>query len=139
MKKERNYTMKKFSTTILMLVLVMAVAACGSGNNNANNSNAGASNAGNANNGTQAAAPADAAPTTVEITDNYGTVTVPVNPQNVVSLDNRTFETLSDWGIKLAAAPKAVMPADSPYVSDDSVQDIGNHREPNLEIIAAVN
>ena len=30
------------------------------------------------------------------------------------------------------------MPADSPYVADESVQDIGNHREPNLEIIAAV-
>ncbi|WP_313133793.1 siderophore ABC transporter substrate-binding protein [Anaerocolumna sp.] len=75
---------------------------------------------------------------TVEITDIYGTVTVPVNPKNVVALDNRTFETLSDWGIELAAVPKAVMPADSPYVADDSVQDIGNHREPNLEILAAV-
>lgn len=74
---------------------------------------------------------------TVEITDIYGTVTVPVNPKNLVALDNRTFETLSDWGIKLAAVPKAVMPADSPYVSDDSVQDIGSHNEPNLEIIAA--
>jgi len=78
------------------------------------------------------------APMTVEITDIYGTVTVPINPQNVVALDNRTFETLSDWGIELAAAPKPVMPADSPYVADESVQDIGNHREPNLEIIAAV-
>ncbi len=75
---------------------------------------------------------------TVEITDVNGTVTVPVNPKNVVALDNRTFETLSDWGIELAAVPKAVMPADSPYVADDSVQDIGNHREPNLEILAAV-
>ena len=77
-------------------------------------------------------------PLTVEITDIYGTVTVPVNPKNVVALDNRTFETLSDWGIELAAVPKGVMPADSPYVADESVQDIGNHREPNLEIIAAV-
>ena len=77
-------------------------------------------------------------PTTVEITDAHGTVTVPVNPKNVVALDNRTFETLSDWGIELAAVPKAVMPADSPYIADESVQDIGNHREPNLEIIAAV-
>lgn len=77
-------------------------------------------------------------PTTVEITDVHGTVTVPVNPKNVVALDNRTFETLSDWGIKLAAAPKGVMPADSPYLADESVLDIGNHREPNLEIIAAV-
>ena len=76
--------------------------------------------------------------TTVEIVDLHGTVTVPVNPRNVVALDSRTFETLADWGIELAAAPKAVMHGDSPYVSDESVQDIGNHREPNLEIIAAV-
>jgi iron complex transport system substrate-binding protein len=30
------------------------------------------------------------------------------------------------------------MPSTSPYVADDSIQDIGNHREPNLELIAAV-
>jgi len=81
---------------------------------------------------------APAAPTTVEIEDIYGTVTVPVNPTVVVALDNRTFETLEDWGIKLAAAPKAVMPAGLAYVADESVQDIGSHNEPNLEIIAAV-
>ncbi len=78
------------------------------------------------------------APATVEITDIYGTVTVPVNPKSVVALDNRTFETLSDWGVVLAAVPKGVMPADSPYVADEAVLDIGNHSEPNLEIIAAV-
>lgn len=75
--------------------------------------------------------------TTVEITDINGTVIVPVNPKNVVALDNRTFETLSDWGIELVAVPKGVMPSDSPYVADESVLDIGNHREPNLELIAA--
>ena len=74
---------------------------------------------------------------TVEITDIHGTVTVPMNPQRVIALDNRTFETLADWGIELVAVPKAVMPADSIYVVDESVQDIGNHREPNLELIAA--
>jgi iron complex transport system substrate-binding protein len=74
---------------------------------------------------------------TVEINDIHGLVTVPVNPQKVISLDNRTYETLSNWGIELVAAPKGVMPADSPYVTDESVLDIGNHREPNLEIIAA--
>ncbi|MDR7855530.1 siderophore ABC transporter substrate-binding protein [Tissierella sp.] len=77
--------------------------------------------------------------TTVNIVDIHGSVTVPVNPKNVVALDNRTFETLSDWGIELAAVPKGVMSSDSPYVADESVQDIGNHREPNLEILAAVN
>lgn len=78
-------------------------------------------------------------PTTVEITDIHGTVTVPVNPKNVVALDNRTFETLQDWGIELVAVPKDVMPADLSYVKDESVQNIGNHREPNLEILAAAN
>ncbi len=75
---------------------------------------------------------------TVEVKDIHGIVEVPVNPKNVVALDNRTFETLSGWGIDLAAVPKAVMPSDSPYVSNDSVQDIGDHKEPNLEILAAV-
>ena len=76
--------------------------------------------------------------TMVEITDIHGSVLVPKNPKNVVALDNRTFETLSDWGIELAAAPKPIMPSDISYTTDDSVLDIGNHREPNLEIIAAV-
>lgn len=76
---------------------------------------------------------------TVELKDLHGTVSVPLNPQQVVALDSRTFETLSDWGIKLVAAPKGVMPADSTYVADETVQDIGNHREPNLELIAASN
>lgn len=76
--------------------------------------------------------------TTVDVTDAHGTVTVPVNPKNVVALDNRTFETLADWNIELAAVPKAVMPSDSPYVADENVVDIGNHREPKLEEIAAV-
>lgn len=88
--------------------------------------------------GTKAPENKDNKPATVEVTDIHGKVTVPVEPKVVVSLDNRTFETLNDWGIKLAAAPKDVMNPDSPYVKDDSVKNIGNHREPKLEEIAAV-
>ncbi len=75
---------------------------------------------------------------TVEITDSHGTVTVPVNPEVVVSLDNRTFETLEDWGIVLAAAPKSLIPDDISYATDDSIQDVGTHNDPDLEAIAAV-
>ena len=39
----------------------------------------------------------------------------------------------------MAAVPKGVMPANSTYVSDLSVLDVGMHTDPNLEIIAAVN
>lgn len=82
---------------------------------------------------------ADAAPTTVTIEDNRGSVEVPVNPETVVALDNHVFETLSAWDVTLAAAPKEIMGEGlwPEYVDDDAVLDVGNHREPNLEMVVA--
>lgn len=74
---------------------------------------------------------------TVKIKDLTGEVEVRKNPKKIVALDNRTFETLEDWGIKLVAAPKPIMPKTSGYIKDDSIVDIGNHKEPNLEALAA--
>ncbi|OZI10842.1 iron ABC transporter substrate-binding protein [Bacillaceae bacterium SAS-127] len=112
-------------TVIMMAIFVLMLAAC----SNSSNESSKTEDKGKEKDSTEVK--------TVEVTDAHGKVTVPVNPKNVVALDNRTFETLADWDIELAAAPKDVMPADSPYVKDDSVQDIGNHREPNFEILAA--
>ena len=89
------------------------------------------------------AAPAEntekkAAASTVTITDNHGEVTVPVNPEKVVALDNHVFETLEEWDVPLVAAPKGVMGSVWPEYSDnEKVADVGNHREPNLEAIVA--
>ena len=76
-------------------------------------------------------------PEMVEITDIYGIVSVPLNPQRVIALDNRTFQTLEAWGIKLVAGPKPIMPEGLSYKTDDSILDIGSHNDPNLEMIAA--
>ena len=79
-----------------------------------------------------------AAASTVTITDNHGEVEVPVNPEKVVALDNHVFETLEEWDVPLVAAPKGVMGTVWPeYTDDESVADVGNHREPNLEAIVA--
>jgi iron complex transport system substrate-binding protein len=130
-----------FKLTALATIFAVMLAGC------ASSGDAGTPEAASSQPSSEAAAPSSqsgqpagepAGPTTVDITDIHGTVSVPVNPKNVVALDNRTFETLADWGIELAAVPKGVMPADSVYVNDDSVQDIGSHNDPNLEIIAAV-
>ncbi|WP_018751024.1 siderophore ABC transporter substrate-binding protein [Paenibacillus sanguinis] len=126
---KRSFSLKLI---MMMALLVLVLAACSNTNKEANQAAQPANT-----NASDAGTEAVATPATVEITDAHGTVTVPVNPKNVVALDSRTFETLASWDVKLAAAPKDVMPADSPYVKDESVQNIGNHREPNLELIAA--
>lgn len=90
--------------------------------------------------GSPASSDADAAPaaaSSVTVEDNRGTLTLDSPPASVVALDNRTFETLSDWGIQLAAAPVALMPATNPHSEDASIADIGLHSEPNLELIVA--
>ncbi|MEH0146392.1 ABC transporter substrate-binding protein [Corynebacterium sp. Q4381] len=86
-----------------------------------------------------AATSADSAVDTVTVTDNYGEKTVPTPPKRVVALDNRSFELLDAWGVKPVAAARALVPTTIPGISDDdSIVDIGNHREPNLEAIVAV-
>ena len=88
-----------------------------------------------------AAAPAETAeaaavPTTVTITDNRGEIEVPVDPERVVALDNTSFQTLSDWGIELVAAPKPLMYDLWPNLSGgEEVLDVGLHREPNIEAV----
>ncbi len=84
----------------------------------------------------ESAAPAEQASGTVTIEDNHGQIEVPVNPERVVALDNTTFQTLSDWGVELAAAPKGVMGQLWPeYTQNEAVLDVGNHGEPNLEAV----
>ncbi|WP_392507324.1 siderophore ABC transporter substrate-binding protein [Naumannella halotolerans] len=78
-----------------------------------------------------------AASTTVQVEDNFGTQTVTVPPTSVVATDNRTFETLSDWGVQLAAAPRALMPETIAYKNDESIVDLGSHQEPDLEAVVA--
>ena len=72
-----------------------------------------------------------------EVEDNNGTHTVPTPPASVVATDNRTFETLADWGVTLTAAARTLMPSTNPLKDDDSIIDLGNHREPDLEAVVA--
>ncbi|WP_151530430.1 MULTISPECIES: siderophore ABC transporter substrate-binding protein [Corynebacterium] len=73
----------------------------------------------------------------VSVTDQFGEHEVPVDPQRVVATDNRILETLQDWDIPLVAAPQDIIPTTISYRTDDSVVNIGNHMEPDLEVIVA--
>ncbi len=74
----------------------------------------------------------------VTIEDNTGTHEIATPPASVVALDNRTFQTLSDWGVELSAGAVALMPETVSYVKDDGIVDIGLHSEPDLEAVVAV-
>lgn len=89
--------------------------------------------------GQAAAEPETEAPAakTVTIEDNNGTHEISTPPASVVATDNRTFQTLSDWGVELTAAAVSLMPETVDYVNDDGIIDLGTHNEPDLESVVA--
>ncbi|WP_166828086.1 siderophore ABC transporter substrate-binding protein [Brevibacterium limosum] len=96
-------------------VVALALAGCGSADSDS------------------AQADAEGSGGTIEVEDNNGKQTVASPPQSVVATDNRTFETLADWDIDLSAGAVSLMSEDLDYTKDDSVLDLGSHREPDLE------
>lgn len=78
---------------------------------------------------------------TTEITleDNFGEkkIAAPVSAPAVT--DNRAFEILADWDVKIAAAPLKLVPSTvrDVYNKDTVAADLGSHREPDLESLVA--
>lgn len=107
--------------TALPLALVLGLTACGGSGDSDGQETA-----------------ASGGSSSVEVEDNFGTQTVPAPAQRVVATDNRTFETLCDWDVELAAAPKALIPDTIECWTGEETVDIGNHREPDLEALAGV-
>ena len=79
----------------------------------------------------------EAAASTVTFTDNNGEHTLDLPIESVVATDNRTFQTLDDWGIELTAAARALMPSTISMKNDESIIDLGLHNEPDLEAVVA--
>lgn len=88
--------------------------------------------------GSADAAAKKAATKPVAIEDNHGTQKIELPAKSIVATDNRTFQTLSDWGVELAAAPVDLIAKDNPYKTDKSIVNLGSHNEPDLEAVVAV-
>lgn len=75
---------------------------------------------------------------TISVEDNFGTHELSLPVENVAVTDNRSFEILQNWGIEPVAAPKSLIPATlSEMKNNENIVDIGTHREPDLEALAA--
>nr|WP_296777697.1 ABC transporter substrate-binding protein [Rhodococcus sp. (in: high G+C Gram-positive bacteria)] len=75
---------------------------------------------------------------TVSVETASGPVDVPSNPTRVAALDNTSFETLQAFGIEPVALPKQLLPdvGFEEWVANESILDVGTHREPNLEMVS---
>lgn len=115
----------RFKLVSIVAVAALTLASCTS-------ENGGESDSGE---NTTAAA---AAQESITIEDNHGTQTISQPIESVAATDNRAFELLDRWDVELTAAPIALVPFTvTGYKEDDSIADIGSHREPNLEALTA--
>ena len=64
-------------------------------------------------------------------------ITIPAKLDSIVATDNRIFETLSDRGVKLSAAPVNLISSEIAYKKDSSIVNLGSHKEPDLEAVVA--
>lgn len=84
------------------------------------------------------AAESTAAASTLTIEDNHGTEEISLPIEGVASTDNRAFELLDRWGVELVAAPLQLVPFTvTGYTEEGGVANLGSHREPDLEALAA--
>lgn len=106
--------------------LSMALTACSS----AEESTSGSSDA---------SAASSSETTEITLEDNFGEkkIAAPVSAPAVT--DNRAFEILADWDVKIAAAPLKLVPSTvrDVYNKDTVAADLGSHREPDLESLVA--
>lgn len=122
---------RPFALTALAAAAALALTACGGSPTESANTES----------PTAAASPTTTAAEeagTVTIEDNNGEHTLAVPPTSVVATDNRTFQTLEEWGVELKAAARSLMPDTISFASDESIIDLGTHGEPDLEAVVAV-
>lgn len=114
------------SFSALALSAVLALSACGGASDDA------------ASTDNSSATSSSASSSTVTVEDNFGTQEISTPPTKVAVTDNRSFEILDSWGVEPVAAPLQLVPSTLDSLkNNENVVDIGNHREPDLEALAA--
>ena len=135
---QRSPRTPRLKALALASVAALALVGCSAGGA-AEGSASGSEDTGSAAGSGSASAPAgDGVAVGATVTDMSGAeITLPEEIDSVITTDNRTFRTLDEWGVELSAAPKQLMfkgEGGPGYLQDDEVADIGNHREPDMEV-----
>lgn len=111
----------KLRAAALLSIAALSLTACGSGSGETSESSAPAAEA-----------------SSITVTDSVGEVTVNQPLGSIVATDNNSFQTLDDWGVEITAGAVALMPSTISFKENADIIDLGNHREPDLEAVVAV-
>ncbi|GGF92941.1 siderophore ABC transporter substrate-binding protein [Paenibacillus abyssi] len=131
---------KKLSLIVLSIVMIIVLAACGSGSKTESGdiSAAAPAPAVQDTTGNTAEEPAAVDETNITITHEKGETTVKKNPEKVVVFDFGALDTLDKLGVEVAGVPQANIP---PYLSkyeDAKYANVGSLKEPDFEKINAI-
>ncbi|WP_337019750.1 siderophore ABC transporter substrate-binding protein [Oceanobacillus massiliensis] len=119
--------MKKLWLMLIMSLLVLFIAACGSDDNTDE-----AANAGEDTEGTKS-------DETVTVSHELGETEVPKNPEKVVVFDFGILDTLDKLGVEVAGVAQAgTIPAYLEKYAGDEYENIGSLKEPDFEKIAEI-
>lgn len=113
-------SLKAFAVSV---IAALALGACGSAEDSADG-------------GVETSSNDTTSSETKTVTDLSGNeVEIPADPQRVIVTDNRSFQILQSWDVELVAAPIELMNESlhADYINDDSIINLGSHREPNME------
>ncbi|MGJ9459489.1 siderophore ABC transporter substrate-binding protein [Oceanobacillus sp. CF4.6] len=114
--------MKKTWLILMMSLLVLFIAACGSEDEE---TNAGENTESNE---------------TVTVSHELGETEVPKNPENIVVFDFGILDTLDQIGVDVAGVPQSgTIPAYLEKYASDDYENIGSLKEPDFEKIAEIN
>ncbi|USG66180.1 siderophore ABC transporter substrate-binding protein [Brevibacillus ruminantium] len=125
--------MKKFALFLMIAVLAVFAAACGSAGSNATGGSTGASAQPPAQ-GAETPAP-EAQTEELTIKHELGETKVKKNPQKVVVFDFGTLDTLDKLGVEVAALPKTSIPKYLEKYKDEKYANVGSLKEPDFEKI----
>ncbi|GGD83957.1 siderophore ABC transporter substrate-binding protein [Paenibacillus nasutitermitis] len=138
--------MKKASLFILVFMMAIVMAACGSTNKEGNtNTSSGAGGAVNTSadtgaegNGGGNAEPAPTEEMELTIEHKLGSTVVKKNPQKVVVFDFGVLDTLDKLGVEVAGLPQANIPSYLSKYEDSKYANAGGLKEPDFEKINAI-
>lgn len=131
--------MKKVLFMMLIMIIAVTTAACGSGT--VGNTNSEETNTGGSANGSDAVGQPKTPeePTELTITHQLGETKVKENPETVVVFDFGTLDTLDQLGVKVTAVPQSNLPAYLDKYASNEYKNVGGLMEPDFEGIAALN